>query len=343
MNRTKHNPQVARHSITLPIAIVALLTVVSAASGLAQSISVAQALNNNLFWTTTNYTVSQVVIETNYTHDGVAAVEFNMLSTYGASPLPMVHTTVIGPGTVSFWYQTYDQPGNPFGLPSMVYGDMDPYGNILWTGLSADGGWSNGVFSVGAGVHNLTWGVVYDETTPLQGMFLDEVSYTGEPGADATPVIFAQPQAQGATVGSRVSFRVEAVSNSQLSFQWRKNGSSITDGGRITGATTDTLTISDLQLSDLANYSVIMTNGVGWTNSSDTALMLINQTDGSLGFRFNQFGFNLYGPSGTVAVVEASTNLLNWLPLSTNTLGGSAFYFTDPGSPARPSRWYRVR
>jgi hypothetical protein len=39
------------------------------------------------------------------------------------------------------------------------------------------------------------------------------------------------------------------------------------------------------------------------------------------GFGFNggQFGFNLTGPAGQLVVVEASTDLVSWLPIGTNT------------------------
>jgi hypothetical protein len=69
--------------------------------------------------------------------------------------------------------------------------------------------------------------------------------------------------------------------------------------------------------------------------------ILVN--DGSFGVRTNRFGFNLSGTAGQVVIVEGSTNLLNWLPLQTNTLGSGPFYFSDPGTGAFPWRFYRAR
>ena len=62
----------------------------------------------------------------------------------------------------------------------------------------------------------------------------------------------------------------------------------------------------------------------------------------SFGFNSGQFGFRLSGPTGKSAVVEASADLLNWLPLSTNTFAG-ALDFSDPQSGAFSNRFYRVR
>jgi hypothetical protein len=52
---------------------------------------------------------------------------------------------------------------------------------------------------------------------------------------------------------------------------------------------------------------------------------------GGVGFGFltNQFGFNVSGAAGQMMVVDGSTNLVSWIPLFTNTGGGSPFYFFD--------------
>ncbi len=57
----------------------------------------------------------------------------------------------------------------------------------------------------------------------------------------------------------------------------------------------------------------------------------------------NQAGFNITGQSNQVVTVEASTNLLNWSPLATNTLGGHPFPFSDPTPATLPRRFYRAQ
>ena len=62
------------------------------------------------------------------------------------------------------------------------------------------------------------------------------------------------------------------------------------------------------------------------------------------GFDGGHFGFNLTGPAGRSVVVEASTDLMNWLPLWTNTFTfPAALHFSDPQSGASPTRFYRAR
>jgi sugar lactone lactonase YvrE len=71
------------------------------------------------------------------------------------------------------------------------------------------------------------------------------------------------------------------------------------------------------------------------------ALMIINSGPG-FGFSGGHFGFNLTGPAGQAVVVEASINLVDWLPIWTNTLGGT-LNFSDPQSSAYSHRFYRAR
>jgi uncharacterized delta-60 repeat protein len=72
-----------------------------------------------------------------------------------------------------------------------------------------------------------------------------------------------------------------------------------------------------------------------------TSLQLSLQCAGS--FVSNHFGFYLSGMPGQGVVLEASTNLLNWTPILTNTLLTGYYYFDDPQTAAALCRFYRVR
>lgn len=52
-----------------------------------------------------------------------------------------------------------------------------------------------------------------------------------------------------------------------------------------------------------------------------------------------QFGFTVSGVTGTQYVVQASTNLVNWVSLQTNT---APFNFVDPGAGSFQRRFYRT-
>ena len=64
--------------------------------------------------------------------------------------------------------------------------------------------------------------------------------------------------------------------------------------------------------------------------------------DSSPGFGSGQFGFNLAGLIGQRVTVEGSTDLTHWLPLATNTLTTTPFFFSDPSATNFPARYYRA-
>ena len=70
--------------------------------------------------------------------------------------------------------------------------------------------------------------------------------------------------------GETAVFNVTATGD-MPTYQWRKNGTNLTDGGRISGTLSDQLTILDLLRSDSAAYSVEVTASAQPVISSDIA------------------------------------------------------------------------
>ena len=56
----------------------------------------------------------------------------------------------------------------------------------------------------------------------------------------------------------------------------------------------------------------------------------------------HQFQLDFLGVTGSNYVLQASTNLLNWTAISTNTATTNAFYLFDPNATNFPQRFYRV-
>eukprot|EP01012_Entosiphon_sulcatum_P051831 TRINITY_DN7118_c0_g1_i1.p1 TRINITY_DN7118_c0_g1~~TRINITY_DN7118_c0_g1_i1.p1 ORF type:complete len:2111 (+),score=215.11 TRINITY_DN7118_c0_g1_i1:17-6349(+) len=79
---------------------------------------------------------------------------------------------------------------------------------------------------------------------------------------NAPPVITVQPTAQTALAGGTVTFTVAATGTPAPSYQWRANGQVLL------GATSSTLTLSNVQTANAANYDVLVNNGVGGLVSS---------------------------------------------------------------------------
>ncbi len=90
-------------------------------------------------------------------------------------------------------------------------------------------------------------------------------------GRGAAPAILIPPASATVPVGGSVTFSV-AASGPGRSYQWRRNGTPLTDSGRISGATTATLTITGVVPADAGSYTVTVTNACGSATSSPATL-----------------------------------------------------------------------
>ena len=85
----------------------------------------------------------------------------------------------------------------------------------------------------------------------------------------ATLAITSQPSSQSAVTGTTAGFTVTASGTSALSYQWRKAGANI---GANASALTASLSLSNVQAVDGANYDVVVTNASGSIASNVVAL-----------------------------------------------------------------------
>jgi polygalacturonase/pectin methylesterase-like acyl-CoA thioesterase len=81
-----------------------------------------------------------------------------------------------------------------------------------------------------------------------------------------SPVITSQPTNQTIAIGSNAAFSVAATGLPAPACQWLKNGTNYP------GATNATLTITNVQPSDAAGYSVVVSNSSGTVTSSNATL-----------------------------------------------------------------------
>ncbi len=89
------------------------------------------------------------------------------------------------------------------------------------------------------------------------------------------PAISTQPTNQTITAGQNAAFTVAATGTAPLSYQWKKDGSDLTDGGSISGAATATLSIMSAQSSDAGSYICYVSNAAG-NAASDPAILTVN-------------------------------------------------------------------
>ena len=141
--------------------------------------------------------------------------------------------------------------------------------------------------------------------------------------APVAPTITTQPVAQTVTVGAAASFSVVATGTGQLAYQWKKND------GDIAGATSSTFTTPATSLADSgAQYSVVVSNGVGTATSSKVSL-----TVSAVAPRITTQPADLTVASGQAAsfsVAATGTGPLTyqWRREQTNILGANSSSYT---------------
>jgi acetyl esterase/lipase len=115
----------------------------------------------------------------------------------------------------------------------------------------------------------LDWQFKKEGTTSSSAMSLDNVRVYDFAKND--PAILTQPVAQTAIIGNSVTFSVVASGSSTPTYQWRKNGVSIS------GATGSSYTMASVQPADVASYDVVVTAGGNSVISTAVPLQAYNR------------------------------------------------------------------
>jgi subtilisin-like proprotein convertase family protein len=172
----------------------------------------------------------------------------------------------------------------------------------------------------------------------LASVFSSNATLTVQPPFTISP----QPLSQSAPVGSNVTFTVGAVGlgafTGPFTYQWTLNGAPLA------GATATNLAFTNLQLANSGSYACVVGSPLGSITSSSALLTVFNPftvtpptfQPGGL------FRMTATGDNGRSYRLESSTNLINWVPVVTNTVSGGSASFTDSGGGSSVLRFYRI-
>ncbi len=101
------------------------------------------------------------------------------------------------------------------------------------------------------------------------------------------PVISGGPFPQDANAGQTVTLSATVTGNPASTYQWLRNGTAVTDGttasgSAISGATTASITITGISVTDAGEYMLRATNNVGVTNSTAVRLSVSVASNGAI-------------------------------------------------------------
>jgi endonuclease/exonuclease/phosphatase family metal-dependent hydrolase len=110
----------------------------------------------------------------------------------------------------------------------------------------------------------------FDDGLAIDALTVSFQAANNSPPPDAnSPAITAQPQSQAAGEGGFAIFSASATGNPAPNFQWQLNETNLP------GATSSMLALNNVAANQAGNYSVIVTNSAGATNSRSAALIVM--------------------------------------------------------------------
>jgi hypothetical protein len=197
--------------------------------------------------------------------------------------------------------------------------------------------------------YTLTW-TNYSIYVQTLSNYVTYSTYSTDLKIDFDPYFIVQPQGQSVFVGSNVVFTVQAIHTS--GYQWQKDGTNLVENCHFIGVTNATLTISNVQLEDAGDYTVIANHPDNPATSGDAILGVFkpiqlgltkSPSDGSYQLQVGNQDSSLVGPNEVshftiYTTTNLSLSVSNWDVESAIGILTNGIYqvvFQNDGSPAR--------
>jgi hypothetical protein len=141
--------------------------------------------------------------------------------------------------------------------------------------------------------------------------FIDFAMLADEWLAGAWVTITQQPADLVLYEGEMATFHVTAAGPEPITYHWQKDNLDLSDGGRISGATTDMLQIADVNSLDAGNYRCVVTNNYSTVVSNEATLTVMKHGDIGVSPSGHYVTYNgevlmLIGDSGTQCAAQNS-------------------------------------
>jgi hypothetical protein len=139
------------------------------------------------------------------------------------------------------------------------------------------------------------------------------------------PTINMQPANQSVALGCDATFNVHAKGTKPLSYQWEFSGTNLV------GATTTSLTLTNVQTSDFGSYNVVITNLFGSVTSSPALLGLGHPpvANADTVYRFAAGGVRVNASVLLANDTDVDGNALTIIGVSPNSTGGGSVGLTN--------------
>jgi hypothetical protein len=157
--------------------------------------------------------------------------------------------------------------GNGSGFSVAISGGTATY---LWKKNGVSTGITSSVYSIPVVAVTDTGTYVCEVTTSCGLLYSNSARLTIAPATSIT----IQPLGAAACAGSSTTISVAAGGSGTLTYVWKKGTTVISNGGNISGANTNALTISTFSASDTGSYTVVVTGSCGSATSNPARLTI---------------------------------------------------------------------
>ena len=268
--------------------------------------------------------------QTNTTHDGISAAQSGQL---GFPQTSSLQTTVTGPGTLTFWWKVSCYNSSYVGLNFSINGAGQAT-------IQGEVDWQQKSYYLGEGTQTLLW-TYFNNTSASSGQnagWVDQVSFT--PGGTPPTLTSMSPNAF-VRANSSANFVVSAYGTPPLVYQWQVNSVNMLN------KTNASLSLANVQPTNAGVYTVVITNNFG-VIATNAALWVgqfaFNPNPTNMFVSTNGFQLELDGILTTNPVlIWGSTDLVNWLPLFTNSATTGSVQLLDVIATNIPVRFYRAQ
>jgi len=172
------------------------------------------------------------------------------------------------------------------------------------------------------------------------------------------PIILTQPLGVSVQPGGTAMISATVVpSLTPQNFYWFFNGHPVVTNADITVSNSVNLSLDIISALVVRNassntagvYSLRITNGVGSAVSSNATLAVLSLAvtnvyfvTSGIGLGANGFQIQLSGPTGSNVVLQASSDLKNWVSISTNVVSAGNVSYLDVSAKTNKVRFYRA-
>lgn len=142
------------------------------------------------------------------------------------------------------------------------------------------------------------------------------------------PIITQHPSNQTTALGGGATFTVAATGSGTLTYIWQKNQVNLTNGGHYSGVTTATLTVSNADTNDAANYRCVVTDNTGSATSNEAALTISICSPPVLTNGDFEAGGAANPPTGWTTYIQTNASG-NWTIQTSNPAQGAQYQQTQ--------------